>query len=260
MTVPIEDVWSAAELVAFGLRTGARPTDGNTYGQLLERYRTNTAFRDAVDTVAGGLGLVVLGAPARTGLVLSTQPGSVFALRMADLRGGSMSADDKLIAGLVVLGIAAYAFPHDVDLDTTDVKIVEVAALDRFVRDAADRVLALTGDPDTVDGQARRAAEVYRRTAAFKPKDRLPGPARGCTQFAVLEVLGWLVERGAARQVPQMGAGSFQLTDRFRLLVADVAGGEALEALRSVRRTATAPGPAASDAVSATGGSTVEGV
>ena len=89
MTVPIEDVWSAAELVAFGLRTGARPTDGNAYGQLLERYRTNTAFRDAVDTVAGGLGLVVLGAPARTGLVLSTQPGSVFALRMADLRGGA---------------------------------------------------------------------------------------------------------------------------------------------------------------------------
>ncbi len=254
MTVPIEDVWAAAELVAFGLRTGARPTDGNAYGQLLERYRTNTAFRDAVDTVAGGLGLVVLGAPARTGLVLSTQPGSVFALRMADLRGGSMAADDKLIAGLVVLGIAAYAFPHDVDLDGTDVKIVEVAALDRFVRDAIDRVLALPGDADTVDGQARRAAEVYRRTAAFKPKDRLPGPARGCTQFAVLEVLGWLVERGAARQLPQMGATSYQLTDRFRLLVADVAGGEALEALRAVRRT-TSTG---SGAPTGSGVSTVE--
>lgn len=236
MTVPIEDVWAAAELVAFGLRAGARPTDGNPYGQLLERYRTNTAFRDAVETVAGGLGLVVLGAPARTGLVLSTQPGSVFALRMADLRGGNMSADDKLIAGLVVLAVAAYAFPNDIDLDSTDVKIVEVAALDRFVRDAAERVLAVPGEADTVDGQARRAAELYRRTAAFKPKDRLPGPARGCTQFAVLEVLGWLVERGAARQVPQLGPTSYQLTDRFRLLVADVAGGEALEALRAARR------------------------
>ena len=74
-----------------------------------------------------------------------------------------------------MLGIAAYAFPHDVDLDGTDVKIVEVAALDRFVRDAIERVLAVPGDPDTVDGQARKAAEVYRRTAAFKPKDRLPG-------------------------------------------------------------------------------------
>lgn len=237
MTVSIEDVRAAAELVALGLRTGARPTDGNPYGKLLERYRSNTLFRDTVETVASGLGLVVLGAPARTGLVLSTQPGSVFAVRMADLRSGSMSADDKLIAGLVVLGVAAYAFPQDVDLDSNEVKIVEVAALDKFVRDAIERVQALPGDGDTVDGQARRAAEVYARTASFRPKDRQPGPARGCTQFAVLEVLGWLVERGAARPMPQMGTSTFQLTDRFRLLVADVAGGAALEALRAARRT-----------------------
>ncbi|UWP85035.1 hypothetical protein Dfulv_12720 [Dactylosporangium fulvum] len=227
MTVPMEDVWAAAELVAFGLRSGARPTDGNAYGLLLERYRTSTAFRDAVDTVAGGLGLVVLGAPPRSGLVLTTQPGSVFAVRMADLRGGNLSADDKLIAGLVVLGIAAYAFPHDADLDAAEVKIVEVAAIDRFIRDAVDRL------PE--EDAYRRAADVYRRTAAFKPKDRQPGPARGCTQFAVLEVLGWLVERGAARQMPQMGPASYQLTDRFRLLVADMAGGEALESMRAVR-------------------------
>src|SRR4051812_12866917 len=108
----MEDVWAAAELVAFGLRTGARPTDGNPYGQLLERYRTSTSFRDAVDTIAGGLGLIVLGAPPRAGLVLTTQPGSVFAVRMADLRSGNLGADDKLIAGLVVLAVAAYAFPN----------------------------------------------------------------------------------------------------------------------------------------------------
>jgi len=224
VTVPMEDVWAAAELVAFGLRTGARPTDGNPYGQLLERYRTSTSFRDTVDTIAGGLGLIVLGAPPRAGLVLTTQPGSVFAIRMADLRSGNMTADDKLIAGLAVLAVAAYAFPHDADLDSTDVKIVEVATIDKFIRDAAARM--------PLDGDTRRAADVYQRTASFKPKDRQPGPARGCTQFAVLEVLGWLVERGAARQMPQMGPMSYPLTDRFRLLVADVAGGEALEALR----------------------------
>ncbi|GGM21737.1 hypothetical protein ACFFX1_00775 [Dactylosporangium sucinum] len=227
MTVPMEDVWAAAELVAFGLRPGARPTEGNPYGLLLERYRTSTAFRDTVDTVAGGLGLVVLGAPPRTGLVLTTQPGSVFAVRMADLRGGNLGADDKLVAGLAVLGIAAYAFPTDAELDATEVKIVEVAALDRFIRDAIERL------PEGGDAEHRRAADVYRRTAAFRPKDRQPGPARGCTQFAVQEVLGWLVERGAARAMPQMGPSTYQLTDRFRLLVADMAGGEALSALRA---------------------------
>ncbi|WP_432984225.1 hypothetical protein [Dactylosporangium sp. CA-233914] len=236
MTVPIEDVRAAAELVALGLRTGARPSDGNPYGRLLERYRAHTLFRDTVDTLASGLGLVVLGAPPRTGLVLSTQPGSVFAVRMGDLRSTGMSPDEKLIAGLIVLGVAAYAFPQEVDLDSTEVKTVEVAALDKFVRDTIDRVLAIPGEPDTVDGQARLAAELYRRTAAFRPKDRQPGPAKGCTQFAVAEVLGWLVERGAARPMPQLGPATYQLTDRFRLLVADVAGGEALEAMRAVRR------------------------
>ena len=236
MTVPIEDVRAAAELVALGLRTGARPTDANPYGRLLERYRTHTLFRDTVDTLASGLGLVVLGAPARTGLVLSTQPGSVFALRMGDLRSTGLSADDKLVAGLIVLGVAAYAFPQEVDLDSTEVKTVDVAGLDKFVRDAIERVLAVPGEDDTVDGQARRAAEIYRRTAAFRPKQSQPGPAKGCTQFAVQEVLGWLVERGAARLMPQLGPTAYQLTDRFRLLVADVAGGEALEALRAVRR------------------------
>ncbi|WP_433213279.1 hypothetical protein ACQP00_01700 [Dactylosporangium sp. CS-047395] len=235
MTVPIEDVRAAAELVALGLRTGARPTDANPYGKLLERYRSQTLFRDTVDTLASGLGLVVLGAPARTGLVLSTYPGSVFAVRMGDLRSTGMSAEEKLIAGLVVLGVAAYAFPQEVDLDSAEVKTVEVAALDKFIRDTIDRVRAIPGDEDTVDGQARAAAEIYRRTAAFRPKDRQPGPAKGCTQFAVAEVLGWLVERGAARLMPQLGPTTFQLTDRFRLLVADVAGGEALEAMRSVK-------------------------
>jgi hypothetical protein len=235
VTVPIEDVRAAAELVALGLRTGARPTEANPYGRLLERYRSQTLFRDAVDTVASGLGLVVLGAPPRTGLVLSTYAGSVFAVRMGDLRSTGMSADEKLIAGLIVLGVAAYAFPQEADLDSSEVKTVEVAALDKFVRDTIERVLAVPGDPDTVDGQARQAAELYRRTAAFRPKDRQPGPAKGCTQFAVAEVLGWLVERGAARQMPQLGASTYQLTDRFRLLVADVAGGAALEAMRAVR-------------------------
>jgi hypothetical protein len=198
MSVSLEDVRGAAELVAFGLRSGARPTDGNPYGQLLERYRTNAGFRDIVDTLASGLGLTVLGAPGRTGLVLSTQPGSVFAVRMADLRSTAMTPDEKLVAGLVLLGVAAYAFPRDVDLDTTEVKTVEVAAMDRFIREAVVRVRTIEGDEDSVDGQARKAAEIYERMAPFKPKDRLPGPAKGCTQYAIAEVLGWLVERGAA--------------------------------------------------------------
>ena len=61
-------------------------------------------------------------------------------------------------------------------------------------------------------------------------------PAKGCSQWAIVEVLGWLVDRGAARAATTMGATTYQLTDRFRLLVADIGGGEALAALRDARR------------------------
>jgi hypothetical protein len=235
MSISLEDVRRAAELVSFGLRPGARPTDGNPYGLLLHRYRTEAVFRDLVDVLASGFGLVVLGTPARTGIVVTTQPGSVFALRTSDLRSTNMSPDDKLVAGLVTLAIAAYAFPHPRDLDSTDVKIVEVVALDTFIRSAIGRVAVTIGD-DGNDAQARRAADVYDRMSAFLPKANQAGPAKGCTQWAIGEVLGWLVDRGAARPAPTMGATTYQLTDRFRLLVADIGGGEALEALRTARR------------------------
>ncbi|MDG9674845.1 hypothetical protein [Micromonospora sp. DH14] len=202
---------------------------------LLHRYRTEAAFRDTVDVLASGFGLSVLGTPARTGIVVTTQPGSVFAIRTSDLRSTTMTPDDKLVAGLITLAIAAYAFPHARDLDSTDVKIIEVVALDTFIRSAVERVTATTGD-DGNDAQARRAADVYDRMNAYAPKANQPGPAKGCTQWAIVEVLGWLVDRGAARPAPTMGATTYQLTDRFRLLVADIGGGEALEALRHARR------------------------
>ena len=235
MSIDLQDVRHAAELVSHGLRPGARPTDGNAYGQLLQRYRTEAAFRDVVDVLASGLGLSVLGAPPRTGIVVTTQPGSVFAIRTSDLRNTTMSVEDKLVAGMITLAIAAYAFPNPRDLDSTDIKIVEVVALDGFIRSAIIRVIATTGDNGN-DPQARRAAEVYERMSAFQPKPNQAGPAKGCTQWAITEVLGWLVERGAARPAPTMGTSTYQLTDRFRLLVADIGGAEALAALRGARR------------------------
>lgn len=235
MNVPLQDVRHAAELVSFGLRPGARPTDGNPYGLLLHRYHTEAAFRDTVDVLASGFGLSVLGTTPRTGIVVTTQPGSVFAIRTSDLRSTGMSQDDKLVAGLITLAIAAYAFPHPRDLDGTDVKIIETAVLDTFIRSAIQRV-ATTGGDDGNDAQARRAADVYDRMSAFIPKANKSGPAKGCTQWAIGEVLGWLVDRGAARPAPTMGATTYQLTDRFRLLVADIGGGEALDALRHARR------------------------
>jgi len=233
----LTDVRAAAELITFGLARRARPVEGSDYRALLDRYRSELRVKDVVDTMAEGLGLEVLGTP-RAGIVLVPEPGGPFATRLGDLR--PMDQDEKLVFGLVLLGIAAYAYPNEVDFDDPETKLVDVIRIDEFIRAAiaalepADR--GIDGGVDGgLDGRARAAAEVYADLPSFVPT-QTGRRARGCTLRAVEEVCAWLVEQGAAREAPTLGPDTYHLTDRFRLLVADSAGGAALEALREVRR------------------------
>ncbi|MCW2717737.1 hypothetical protein [Pseudonocardia sp.] len=223
----LTDVRAAAELITFGLARRARPVEGSEYRTLLDRYRTELRFKDVVDTMAEGLGLEVLGTP-RAGIVLVPDPGGPFATRLGDLR--AMAEDERLVFGLVLIGIAAYAYPNDIDFDDPETKLIDIPRIDEFLR-AAIAAADLPADDD----RARTAAEVYADLPSFVPT-QTGRRARGCTLRAVEEVCGWLVGQGAAREAPTLGPDTFHLTDRFRLLVGDSAGTSALEALREVRR------------------------
>ena len=235
MAADLTDVRAAAELITFGLARRARPVEGSDYRVLLDRYRSELRFKDVVDTMAEGLGLEVLGTP-RAGIVLVPEPGGPFATRLSDLR--PMDQDEKLVFGLVLVGIAAYAYPNEVDFDDPETKLVDVIRIDEFLRGA---IAAVEPSDGGLDGRARAAAEVYADLPSFVPT-QTGRRARGCTLRAVEEVCAWLVDQGAAREAPTLGPDTFHLTDRFRLLVADSAGSAALEALREVRRAAEPEG------------------
>lgn len=230
----LTEVRAAAELVAFGLRRRSRPVEGSEYRALLDRYRSELRFRDVVDTMAEGLGLEVLGTP-RSGIVLAPEPSGPFATRLGDLR--AMDAEEKLVFGLILLGIAAYAYPQDVDFDDPETKLVDVVKIDEFLRSAIETLRAQEGEGsggghDTE--RARAAAEAY----ADLPQlitTQTGRRARGCTLRAIEDVLGWLSDQGAAKEAPTLGPDVHHLTDRFRLLVGDSAGGAALDALRELR-------------------------
>lgn len=226
----LTDVRAAAELVTFGLARRVRPVEGSEYRALLDRYRAELRFKDLVDTMAEGLGLEVLGTP-RAGIVLVPDPGGPFATRLGDLR--TMDQDERLVFGLILIAIAAYAYPNEVDFDDPETKLIDIIRIDEFLRAAIEGVqLSRDDDPD---GRARAAAEIYADLPSFVPT-QTGRRARGCTLRAVEEVCGWLVTQGAAREATTLGPDTFHLTDRFRLLVADSAGNAALEALREVRR------------------------
>lgn len=229
----LTDVGAASELIAFGLSRSARPVDGSDYRNLLDRYRTEIRFKDIVDTIAEGLGLEVLGTP-RTGLVLAPDPSGPFATRLADLR--TMTSEEKLVFGLILLALAAYAYPNDVDLDDPDTKLIDVIKVDEFIRAAISGLKAMDAPDGSAGERAHAAADVYEDLPSLIPT-RTGRRAVGCTLRSIEIVCEWLVKQGAAREAKSLGPDTYQLTDRFRLLVADSAGSQALEVLRDRRRT-----------------------
>jgi hypothetical protein len=237
MTTPVVDlaqVRAASELIAYGLppRTH-RPVEGSEYRALLDRYRTELQFKDLADAIAQGLGLEILGTP-RSGLVLAPDPAGPFAAKLVDLKPG-MTSEDKLVSGLVLLAIAAWAYPNDVDLDDPETKVIDIVKIDEFIRVAVSDLSQSDGTDGTAAGRARTAAALYADLPSFRPT---PGGRRaaGCTLRYIEIVCDWLVDQGAAREARSLGPDCFQLTDRFRLLVGDSAGSAALDVLRTVRR------------------------
>ena len=236
MTTPALDltpVRAASELIAFGLARTHRPVDGSEYRALLDQYRTDVRFKDTVNTIAQGLGLAILGTP-RSGLVLAPEQAGPFATRLADLKPG-MTAEDKLVYGLVLLALAAWAYPNDVNLDDPEAKVINVVKIDEYIRAAISDLSQVDGAEGSAGERARTAAATY----ADLPSLRKTGTGRraaGCTLRHIEMVCGWLAEHGAARQARSLGPDSFQLTDRFRLLVGDSAGSVAFEMLRAARR------------------------
>ncbi len=238
----LTDVRAAAELINFGLSRRNRPVEGSEYRTLLDRYRAELRFKDVVDTMAEGLGLEVLGTP-RAGIVLVPDPGGPFATRLGDLR--AMTEDERLVFGLVLVAIAAFAYPNDVDFDDPEAKLIDIPRIDEFLRAAIAAVELPHGD------RSRVAAEIYADLPSFVPTNT-GRRARGCTLRAVEEVCGWLVAQGAAREATALGPDTFRLTDHFRLLVGDSAGNAALEALREVRADRVEPISRADRSIAAT--------
>lgn len=230
----LADAVEAGSLISFGLG-GRNPSEGSDYGRIFERYRTEAAFKDLVDSVALGLGLTVVGAPP-SGIVLAAGPGSPFAFRLSDL---GLGTEDQQIFGLVLLGVAALAYPTEAQLDATSAQIVSVERIERFIRTAIEPIKKIEPFEGSFEAWTVSAARAYEIRPAFIPTKVKKGPAKGCTQWSVEQVLDWLTRQRMAREAGRAyGPGRFFLTDRFRVMVGELAGSEALEVLRGLGREA----------------------
>ncbi|KAA9163981.1 hypothetical protein FPZ12_008095 [Amycolatopsis acidicola] len=196
----LADVDDAASLLRFALVPKQRPTPDSPYRSLLDRYRTDAEFAEIVTRIAGGLGLRVH-LPTQLGLLLTGTQDGPFALTLDNSglprRTGPKQLQDRYCFGLVLVGLAAYAYPNGEALIDSGSPSVRITELQRFItrhaKDAAEEV------DDAGDAQSRQlgaAAKLWCDLPDVSAKDS--GRDRDNRRYCVQALLRYLTENGRA--------------------------------------------------------------
>jgi hypothetical protein len=226
------DTTAAARLLRYAATPSARPTPDSDYRVLLDRYRTDTEFAEGVAAVADGLGLLVHAA-SPLGLIVTGDRDGPFRVTLDNcglpLRSSPAGArlQDRLLFGLVLVGIAAYAYPHGEALTETTTPTVRAADLNRFLTRKAESLAALTNAEgvDEPDAQLGEAARRWLQLPEVLPSER-GGNRRDCQRRYITDVLSWLVDVGRARRERSLAderGDAYTLNDRFRIGIAETA-------------------------------------
>ncbi|HZM81700.1 MAG TPA: hypothetical protein VFC19_38765 [Candidatus Limnocylindrales bacterium] len=227
------DMTAAARLLRYAVTVSLRPTSGSEYRALLDRYRTDVEFAEGVVAIADGWGLDVRAATP-LGLIVTGDGDSPFRITLDNsglpLRASPAAAklQDRLLFGLVLVAVAAYAYPAGESLTETTTPTVRPAELNRFITRKADalRELAKAERVDEIDAQLGEAARMWLELPEILPVERGSGLRKECQRRYVNDVLNWLVEAGRARREAAMSderGQAYTLNDRFRIGLAETA-------------------------------------
>jgi len=236
MTLTQNDHTDIGTLIAYALQPTQRPGRSQEYRRVLGRYRTESDFRIATDAVLHGLHTRVL-SDGDFGLVLGVSPESPFAFRVSDMPNAATRIG-RLMAGLVLVGVAAYTYPTPADLEEERIRRVADVEFEPWMRAMCERMRAhdAAGEPVPDDG-LDEAWRAYHEMPSTLVGDK--GRASGrlspkCTLYWVRNILGWLVEQGMARA--DSAGGTWMLTERFRIQVKDMASEPAYTFLAEIAR------------------------
>jgi hypothetical protein len=235
MEADAELIRNAARLIALGLMPARRPSQDPEYNALIRRFQDEPLFQRVVRDVAQGLGLRLLDV-SEFGATLSPLPDSPFGLTLADYLSG-LSAEDRVLHGLIQVGLAAWLFPRAEDLEEEALtRPVTAAELDAFLREACTTLAARNeeADPPAEVPELVRAYRLYRERPSVK--ETTDGRrASKTTQALIAASLERLAEAGLLRRVNDKGGGTYHALRRYRVQVRELAGHEVLRALRSLR-------------------------
>ncbi len=242
MTMSSTDLRDVGTLITCALRPKLRPAADPTYRALLDRYRTQSEFRNATVAVLDGMEMRPLNDTADLGLVLGTRRESLFAYRLSDIPNVS-GVEQRLIVGLVTAAVAAYAFPTPASFDDERVRYVSISHLERFLREECER-LKRDAEPAVDDEALEEAWRLYERMPPVHRRQHGRTAGRlspSCSTYWVTTVLDWLCNQGLAKQAVARGADSYQLLERFRIQVRETSGHAAYKLLAAARAGDSGP-------------------
>jgi hypothetical protein len=233
----LSDITSAAFLLRCALGPKERPTADSQYRLLLDRYRTDTEFAEVVSRIADGLGLD-LRLPSQLGLIVAGHADSPFAVTLDNcglpIRTGTKRLQDRRCFGLVLVALAAYAYPNGESLIDPTNPTVRAAELERFLDRQVSMILEAAANPgDEVDGQLGAAAGEWLDMPSVLPAER-GGLRRDCRRDYVQKTLEFLVVQGRARREPTLDderGRAYALNDRFRVGMAEMIESVVFESL-----------------------------
>jgi hypothetical protein len=221
----LTDIGSAARLIRSALSPKERPTGDSVYRVLLDRYRTDTEFAEIVTRIADGLGLDIR-TPSQLGLLVAGTPEGPFAVALDNcglpIRQGVNRLQDRRCFGLVLIALAAFAYPNGEALVDTSNPTVRAVELERFLTRHATAVLEAEVDDD-LDRQLGEAARIWLDLPEVLPAER-GGLRRDCRRDYVKRTLDFLVAQGRARRESTLDddrGDAYALNDRFRIGMAE---------------------------------------
>jgi hypothetical protein len=229
--VTASDISDAARLLRHALTPKERPQPGSPYRQLLDRYQTDVAFAEMTDRIADGLGLDVHQV-SHLGLLISGRAEGPFAVTLDNcglpIRKSESRLQDRRCFALVLLAVAAHAYPNGQALVDTVTPPVRAADVERFLDRRIEALAALDDELDGLDDQESQLGKAA-RTWQDLP-EVLPGERgrlkRDCRRWYVDTTLTFLVDQGRAHREPELSderGDAYVLNDRFRTGLADVA-------------------------------------
>ena len=231
------DYQQAGRLLHWGLSPNAFPGNEPEYADALQRYADDGGFRDVVVHVALGLGLEIVEAN-EAGMVLAPSPHSLFRARVADYRS-SAGADDRLLEGLIHVGIAATVFPRGEALEEATTRRrppITADEVEEMLRQISERMaVEHVEEPDPTEREAEAgliaAWRVYHRRSAEDGGRRRVGLA---TMSLIRKTLDTLTDSGMFVRRQHQGRVAYQPTFRYQAQVVEFSANAAFRSVRDL--------------------------